>query len=345
MEVLEPSESLIASLWQHWHNSCTLAAEPTPNLGLSLIDLNVDAIYAIVVHGIIHAVKYGGIQQWVSEWRYVVNDVRRVVRSLERHPVRITNPKLVERFRAAGHGFHVSMENASVLNAVLKLLGAAFWIPESYSRREDNENPFKSLVSNCQDQVRRYLPLRAPAGAGSCIHALGDTPTLAPTECSPGVFYVKTTHPAASLIPFLIDVIHSSGFSSEAIRILLDPPTISDSLLGIAGPHPALLPPLLRVVPEVLKYRGRWGPEKVRLRFLQWLKSFPEDHTQEVAALVQPIKEWAESTKGEARESYCQHRYEEICDLLELDPGSLEEEEDWDECSDTDNSGVEYWCL
>ncbi|KAL0576253.1 hypothetical protein V5O48_005735 [Marasmius crinis-equi] len=316
------SASLLSVVWDQWHALCLDVEKPTEELLSEIERLDWKAMYGIQTQLAIWNFSTDG--DWSKEWRsflYVFPEILQNLCSKEPNT-------LVERFAAGREGFHVSVSSSSspsVLNVALAALAAGAWNLREHwfhSLFRDLTARWGDRLQRVRDEVRVIHLQRCP----KCTSTLHHTP--APTECSSGIFYVRTQHIFASMLSTLIGLVRSpdtstptSDTTSEAIGALLTPRALypqAECLLTLAGPVPELIPLMQEVFSKVLECQGVYLVEEMLVNLLGWLEVFPEDPEPGTDSLVRRIRDWAVSTKRKARGGFRQLYYNDLCEKLQL---------------------------
>ncbi|KAL0568443.1 hypothetical protein V5O48_013542 [Marasmius crinis-equi] len=289
----------IPFLWYPaWNKFCTEVSAPTEELLTELRNFEVDVILDLILQWIVQDASQGTTAA-VSLWWEFVHRTRIIAEWLKGLPVRAHD--LITRFEGAGESFHISAPDASVVDAILKLIGAR-QRNVGWECRHHLDNLARGNQEFIQRLGRVGVRIVRVTECRGCSSERMDT--LEPSECSPGVFHVRMQHIVASVVPFLVDVLPgiSSSSSSEIVRALLC------EVIPCAGPLPDLLPLIRHILPEILGYKPELCSSRLAVSkgallklLVKWLKLFSPKHIRELAPIVQGVKEWTSHARADAR--------------------------------------------
>ncbi|KAL0565225.1 hypothetical protein V5O48_016801 [Marasmius crinis-equi] len=317
-----------------WYRVCEAAGNPTEELLSALRNFDLEALY----HTVLTKIHDQGWRFDPSDpsgdhamWWGLLAETHMTIEWLE--GLTVKHEDVISHFRTASAGFHISMPDASDLNAALEVVGTNFL--STILLEGESYDIFGEL-----DRI----PYTAIEGPGvkiirvtGCLEHLTASHTLTPTECSPGVFFIQPHH----IYPFLLAVASRNDQASQTVDLLLEEHyywgpmgrrAAGPSLIRVLGPSPALLPLFERELPEMIdKLMSRMS---VMLKHLVlWLevcvlasrlattdvwnfKSFPEEYAPTTAPLVQLIKKRALDPRFPGRELV--HNHEKLSEVLDI---------------------------
>ncbi|KAL0564044.1 hypothetical protein V5O48_018013 [Marasmius crinis-equi] len=281
---LEP-ESFASAVWHNWTGFCREVTTPTQELITALQNLKADSLYAALVYG---GIEKPGWPGWHKEWQDIISNISTTVGWLER--VASEQRELISRLRASTEGFHLSFEGSSRLDAALGLMYARSTEPSSYRlpgqtgitvKRGNFEyqvlskdGPLEHLIEHIRSQIE-HQPIYS--STSSCYRectALLHAPSLTPTECFPGLFYVRVWHPSTTFISYLVDLVaRDHDLCSIAVDALFSQEPNHSPLIGHATVTlPVLLSLFARVLPKIMGHARKPHKEIIFRNFLLWLK-------------------------------------------------------------------------